>query len=405
MSENKTLINKGYKFRFYPNKEQEIYLSKVFGCGRFIYNYFLAENKKAMELHKESPNTITKPSFKFEELCSKLPFLKKEEDKLWLAEVPALTLQQSVRQFSTALTNAVKSKKGFPKFKNKNGRQSVTFTTFGYKLDGNKLTLAKCEKPLEIKLHRSLPKNSTLGNISISKDPSGKYYVSFNCKYEISEDDKTDGKGILGLDAGITNLYSLSDGTFIDNPKSFVNGQNKLAKVQRLHARKKKGSKNKEKSRIKVAKLHERIANIRKDYLHKLSTKLVSENQALAIEDLQVSNMSRNRKLAKHVMDAGWGMFRRFLEYKVHESQHCTLAIANTFFPSTQSCSSCGKRHIEKIKLGVKKWTCYYCSAEHHRDTNAAMNLELIAHKLLSKHTYVETAGKIHLTDKYILQY
>ncbi len=389
---------KRYKYRIYPNKNQREYLGRVFGSCRWIYNHFLAENIKQMDLHKEDPAKHPKPNTSTFHFNNLLPDLKNQEETKWLKETPAQVLQQANTHLTSAFSNFFKHKKGYPKFKNKQGKQTATYPNQQYFIKDNKLRLASLKEPIKVKWDRDLPSGKVTA-CGVTKTSSGEYYASFVCEYIPV---KTNGTGIVGIDAGITDLFTISDGTIIDNPRHFVKSQKKLARYQRQHARKQKGSANKNKARIKVAKLHNHISNQRSDYLHKLSTKLVSENQAIGIESLMVKNMVRNRKLSKHIAGAGWGMFRDQLKYKATASGHCRLFLADPYFPSTQLCSHCGKKPKEKLKLGTRKWTCMICSTIHQRDMNAAKNLEILATSELYRVTTMGIEGLVFKTDRYI---
>lgn len=365
---------KGYKFRIYPNKLQQEYLAKVFGSCRFVYNYFLDRTIKEYEKYKLD-STLTKPNLSAFSLCYGLKPLKDNQDTNWLKESPSHVLQASLYNLANAYSIFFKNKKGYPKFKSKHGKQSATYSCFSYTLKDNILKLAKCNLDFKVKWSRDLPTNSP-GELVVSKTSSGKYYVSFICEYLPKI---TTGKNIIGIDAGITDLATISNGTVIPNLRSYTISQKKLCKLQRRLSKKKKGSKNRNKARIKVALLHEHISNQRIDYLHKLTTRLVRENQAIAIESLQIKNMVRNRKLSKHILDAGWGIMREQLKYKCTASQHCKLILADPYFPSTQLCHVCNTKPKLKLSLGTRKWTCSNCQSVHQRDFNASKNLEILA--------------------------
>ena len=368
-------LKKRYKYRIYPTAEQEIALSKVFGCVRYVYNRMLSELKIAYQFHKD---TSVEGTFKIPshyDMNKKLPFWKEQKETSWLKEVNSQALQESLGNLADAYKNAFKHKKGFPKFKNKFGVQTAEFSNQSYSIKEGKLKLYKIDTLFKVKWHRPLPEHNVTA-CTIFKTPSGKFYASFVVEVPQTV---TNGKSILGIDAGLTDLFTLSSGEVIRNPRYFIGSQKKLAHLQRQHAKKKKGSNNREKFRLKVARLSERTANQRKDYLHKLSTNLVRENQAICVENLKVANMVRNPRLAKHVSDAGWGMFKEMLMYKANAG--CKLYLADPFYPSTQTCSCCGKKPEVKIALGVKKWTCLHCGTLHQRDDNAAKNLHSLAER------------------------
>ena len=374
MTQNQKSLVKGFKYRIYPTKEQKDYLQKVFGSARFVYNHLLAELKDEYENYKKDQSIQRTPINKIS-LTYRLPSLKQKEEYQWLNDTPAQVLQHASGQLAEAFLRFFKSKIGHPRFKSKHGRQSVTFSNQIYSIDGNRLKLLKCKSLFKVNLHRPLP-SFGLKSCTISKTSSGKYYASFLCEY-IPE--KTSGTGFLGIDAGITDLATLSNGLILLNPKHYVKQQYRLAQLSRRLARKQKGSKNRNKARLKVARLHEHIANQRCDYMHKFTTSAIRENQAVAIENLQIRNMIKNRQLSKHIADAAWGEMRRQLAYKAIASQNCLLVIADPYYPSTQLCNKCNRKPSQKIKLGVTKWVCEYCGEKHQRDHNASLNLEVLA--------------------------
>lgn len=379
-------FQKGYKYRIYPTLEQQQHLTQVFGCCRYVYNALLYRTQLDYEVHSINSTIYPKPNVSKFGFCSILPLFKREFNKLWLNNVAAQVLQQSVMCLADAYTHFFKRGYGYPKYKHKYSKQSAIYGNQIYKIKNNKLYLSKLDTPIKVKWDRPLPPNR-ITSCTISRTSSGKYYASFLCEYIPT---KTQGTGIIGIDAGITDLITMSDGSSIPNPRHYVNTQRKLARLQRRLSRKQKGSKNRNKARLKVARCHERIANQRNDLLHKLTTRLVRDNQAIAIESLNVTGMVKNRRLSKHILDAGWGLFRQYLQYKCHASQHCYLFLADPYYPSTQLCSVCGSKPVEKVKLGVKSWICSKCGSQHHRDHNAAINLEILADSMLTQGPYEE---------------
>ena len=367
-------LKKRYRYRIYPTTDQQEALSKIFGCVRYVYNRMLGEIKEARNM----VSVVTGEKYKVPsafEMNNFLPLWKKEESTSWLNDVCAQALQASLSNLSNAYKNAFKHKKGFPKFKNKFDVQTAEFSNQSYSIKEGKLKLSKIDTLFKVKWHRDLPDHNVTA-CTIIKTCSGKYFASFIVE---TQKTATTGQGILGIDAGLTHLFTLSNGQEIKNPRHYIKAQKRLAYLQRQHSKKKKGSNNREKARLKVARLHDHIANQRKDHLHKLSTNLVRENQAICVENLKVANMVRNPRLAKHVSDAGWGMFKEMLMYKANPG--CKLYLADPFYPSTQTCSCCGKKPEVKIALGVKKWTCLYCGTLHQRDDNAAKNLRSLAER------------------------
>jgi putative transposase len=398
MSKKTQSFIKGYKFRIYPTDEQKEYLAKIFGCTRFVYNKALAKSIEDYNNYKNNPDIFQKPNVSAFGLCYNLVNWKQSEETSWLSDVPSHVLQMSLHNLANAFTRLFKTKKGYPQFKNKHDKQSATFTRVSYTLKDNVFKIAKCKDPINIRWSRELP-SGEIGPCTISKTSSGKYFVSFMCEY-IPE--KTHGKDFIGIDAGITDLATISTGEIIINPRYFTRAQKQLAKYQRRLSKKNKGSSNRTKAKIKVARHHEHIANQRLDYVHKFTTRLIRENQAIAIENLNISNMVRNHKLSKHIMDAGWGIMRKQLTYKAIASQHCKLIIADPYYPSTQLCHVCGRKSDIRIKLGVTKWQCSYCSTIHGRDDNASKNLEQLARSNYKFASQNKIAGQIILANSYI---
>lgn len=393
MNKIKPVPSKGFKYRIYPNKEQEYQLSRVFGSCRYIYNRLLHESIEEFKNHKDDPLTHPKPILSITEYCRKITQWKRVEETAWLKEVSSVPLQQASRHLISAFSRFFKEKKGYPKFKSKRGRQSASFTVTGYRIKDDELRLGLFDTGIKVKWSRKLP--STPRTCTVSRDPSGKYFVSFICEYNTTREQ---GTGHIGIDVGITDLAVMSNGEFIKNPKHFLKHQCKLRKLQRRLSKKQKRSKNRNKARIKVAKAYEKISNSRLDHLHQLTNRIVRENQAVAIEQLNVSGMIRNKKLSKHIADAGWRTFRDQLVYKIKETEHGKLVLADPFLPSTQTCSTCLTRPTVKIKLGVTKWTCSRCNSTHQRDLNAAKNLEIYLRSILKNW---KPGVKILLADSY----
>jgi len=364
------MIIKGYKYRIYPTKEQEIQINKTFGCCRFIYNNFLA---KKINLYNNEGKTIG-----YSKCSSDLTLLKKEI--IWLKEVDKFTLQNSLKDLDFAYQNFFRRVKngdkelGFPKFKSKrDNRQSykTNFTNNNIKVlfHDNIIQLPKL-KNIKSKLHREF--EGKILSATVSKTPSGKYYVSFNveCEHETLPQNNNS----IGIDLGIKDLVITSDGEVIENNKTTYKYEKKLAKLQRQFAKKKKGSNNIKKHRVKVARLHEKIANIRKDILHQTSSKLIKENQFIFSEDLNVKGMVKNHNLAKSVHDCGWYELTRQLQYKADWNNRVYHKV-NRFFASSQLCSKCGYKNTDTKNLNIRFWICPECNSEHDRDVNAAINI------------------------------
>ena len=356
---------KAYKYRIYPNKEQQEYFAKVFGCGRLIYNLMLSDRIKSYEENKgledKKVKYPTPAQYKKE-----YPFLK---------EVDSLALANEQLNLNKAYKNFFRDKSvGFPKYKSKKTSYH-SYTTNNQKgtiyIKNGHIKLPKLKSMVKIKQHRSF--EGEIKSCTISKNPSGQYHISILVETEIKKHQPTTKK--VGVDVGLKEFAICSDGFRVENPKHLRKSEKRLAKLQKDLSRKQKGSSNRNKARLKVAKLHQKIANQRTDFLQKLSSKLISENQAIVIEDLRVKNMLKNQNLAKAISEASWSEFRRMLEYKAewHERE---IIIAPSNYASSQLCSECGYKNPKVKNLGLRHWTCPECGKYHDRDINAAKNLE-----------------------------
>lgn len=357
------LQKRAYRYRFYPTDEQQQQLARTFGCTRYIYNWML-ETKTL--IYRDS-----KESLSFAELSALLTTLKKQPGMAWLQEVPAVPLQQAIRHLDRAFANFFEGRASYPTFKRKSGEQSATYVGDSFKWDGALLTLAKMKAPLHIRWSRPLPKKCKPTSITVSKDPSGRYFVSILVEEETAP--LPVSPQTVGLDLGIASLVALSTGEKVGNPQFFRKDEKKLARAQRRLAKKRKGSKNREKARRKVARIHARIADRRQDYQHKLSIRMVRENQVICVETLNIKGMQQNHSLAKSISDVGWGELVRQLEYKSRWYGRALVKI-DRWEPSSKRCSACGFV-LDALPLNVREWTCPTCSACHDRDINAANNI------------------------------
>jgi putative transposase len=350
--------NKAFKYRFYPTAEQKVMLTQTFGCVRVVYNTLLDWRGKEYTLNGIKIN--------YNHTSAKLTELKQDEKFKWLNDVSAVALQQTLRNQDLAFSNFFAKRAKYPSFKCKNNNQSFRLQDSAYRIKNGQLYIAKSKERINIKWSRPL-----LGNhksITISKDCANRYFVSFCSEIEI--DPKPTIDKVVGVDLGLTDFAITSDGKKFKPLKALLKYQRKLLILQRRLSKKQKGSKNRTKARIAVAKVHNKITDSRKDFLHKLSTKLVHENQVICLEDLNVAGMIKNHKLAKHIADASWSEFVRQLEYKSAWYGR-TISKISPWYPSSQICSNCGDRGSKK-PLETRKWTCI-CGVEHDRDVNAAI--------------------------------
>jgi len=364
-------VIKGYKYRIYPNEEQKVQINKTFGCCRFVYNHFLAMR---IELYKIEQKTMSKTE------CNNYCNQKLKKEHPWLKEVDKFALTNSIYHLDFAYQNFFReikkgsSNQGFPKFKSKrdnNKAYKTNFTNNNIKPDftNNQIKLPKLGW-LKCKLHREF--TGKILSATIKQVPSGKYFVSLNVECEHEELPKNNNA--IGLDLGISSLLITSDGEVENNNKLTYKYEKKLAKLQRQLAKKQKGSNNFHKQRIKVARLHEKITNIRKDNLNKISSRIVKENQFIFSEDLNISNMVRNHNLAKSIHDVSWYELTRQLQYKSEWNGRVYHKI-NRFYASSQLCSVCNYKNEEVKNLSIREWTCPECNANHDRDINASINI------------------------------
>ena len=361
-------ITKGYKYRIYPNDVQTEQISRTLGCCRFVYNHFLVLRSEAWKQHRESLTYVATARL--------LTALKRDPEHLWLASADSMALQESLRNLDRAFVNFFGERAGYPRFKSKHSHHRSYRTrnqSDNIRIEDGRVVLPKLGA-VKAKISR-LP-NGRILNATVSRTPTGKYYVSLCCEEELVP--KPNAGGVTGIDVGIKEFYTDSNGNSVADPKALSKYERKLRREQRRLSRKQQGSVNRAKQRIKVAAVHEKIYNVRTDFLHKESTRLVSENQVIAIESLNVKGMVRNHRLAKAISDASWSRFFSMLEYKGLE-HGCEIRRVDTFYPSSQTCSCCGYINPLVRSLSVRDWTCPQCGAHHDRDANAATNILHVA--------------------------
>ena len=356
-------VKRAYRFRFYPTPGQEVILARTFGCARFVYNHMLRQRTDAWFNEQKRIG--------YHETSAMLTALKKQPEFTWLNEVSSVPLQQSLMHLHKGFLGFFEKRAKHPSFKSRRDRQSATYVASAFKWDGKTLKLAKMTEALNVRFSRTLPKAAVVSTVTVSKDSAGRYFVSMLCDDTVTA--RPAAAGRVGIDLGLTHFAVLSTGEKIAAPKAFRANETKLARAQRALARKPKGSANRLKARLKVARLHARIADARKDFLHKLSTRLINENQVIAIETLAVSNMQKNRHLSKSIADASWSEFVRQLEYKSQWYGRDLVGI-DRWYPSSKRCSACGHT-VRSMPLNMRKWTCPECGIVHDRDINAARNV------------------------------
>ncbi|MGW4964136.1 RNA-guided endonuclease InsQ/TnpB family protein [Nonomuraea sp. NPDC004186] len=356
-------VKRPYKYRFYPTIEQADELARTFGCVRLVYNKALEERTRVYALHGRRVSYV--------ESSAALTAWKKTPELAFLAEVSSVPLQQALRHLQAAFANFFTKRAKYPTFKSrKKSRASAEYTRSAFRWRDGRLWLAKMDAPLNIRWSRSLPPGAEPSTVTVSRDAAGRWFVSILMEEKISPLPPV--KASVGVDVGITALVTLSSGEKIVNPRHERVDRRKLAKAQRELARKAKGSNNRAKAQLKVARVYARIADRRRDFLHQLSTRLVRDNQVIAVEDLTIRNMVKNRRLARVISDASWRELRSMLEYKAAWYGR-TLVAVDRWFPSSKLCSACGAL-AERLPLTIREWTCA-CGVVHDRDINAAKNV------------------------------
>ncbi len=356
---------RAFRYRFYPTPQQADLLNRTFGCVRYVYNRALAERTRAWYTEQRR---VT-----YAQTSAMLTEWKKTEEAAFLNEVSSVPLQQALRHLQGAFTAFWEKRAKCPRFKSKKrGRQSAGFTRSAFRWRDGQLWLAKMSEPLDIRWSRPLPEGVEPSTVTVSRDAAGRWFVS------ILMDDPAirplpETAGEVGVDTGLTSPVTLSTGEKVTNPRHERRDRARLARAQRALARKEKGSKNREKARLKVARIHARIADRRRDLLHQLSSRLVRENQTVVLEDLSVRTMVKNHRLARAISDAAWGELRTMLEYKCSWYGRY-LVVIDRRLPSSKTCSACGHL-LDTLPLHVRAWTCPACGTAHDRDVNAARNI------------------------------
>lgn len=360
----KVKIKRGLKYRIYPNKEQKILINKTLGCGRFVYNHFLRVRMDEWKFNHKSIN--------YSDTSAMLKDLKKYPEYSWLKEADSTALQQSLRDLQKAYDNFFAKRAKYPRFKSKhNYTQSYRSQCVNnnIRVVGNRIQLPKIGR---VKTKFSRKVIGKISNATITRTASDKYFVSLCVEYETELQPSADGQ--VGIDVGIKSFYSDSNGNVVENPKFLAKYTKKLVREQRKLSRKKLGSGQREKQRIRVARVHEKIANTRNDFQHKLSYHLANENSLIAVEKLNIEGMVKNKKLAKAISDAAWSKFFEKLDYKTKEHGGKLVKIP-TFYPSSQTCHVCGFQNPIVKNLSVREWICPQCGESLDRDQNAAINI------------------------------
>ena len=350
-----------HKYRAYPTSEQKELFAKTFGCTRFVWNKILDWRSQEYSQNGTKIN--------YNKSCSRLTEMKRNPEFNWLSEVSSVALQQSLRNQAAAFINFFTKHAKYPTFKSKHGHQSIRLVIGAFKIKDGQLFIAKSNTPLKLVLSRPLP--DQVKSITISKDAAGRYYVSFQGEKEIKVLPSLDKS--IGIDLGLTSFITTSDGEKVEPLRIYHKHEIRLARYQRMMSRRQKGSNNRRRTQYKVGRLHVKIADIRNDFLHKLSTRIIRENQTVAVEDLNIAGMQKNHHLAKSIVDAGWGEFVRQLQYKAEWYGRAFVKV-NRWYPSSQICSNCGHKDGKKT-LGVREWICSECGIVHDRDINAAINI------------------------------
>lgn len=358
------MVRRAFKYRFYPTLEQASLLNRTFGSVRYVYNRALAERSRAWSQEHRRVN--------YNDTSKLLTGWKQDPETVWLQDVSSVPLQQALRHLQFAFVAFWEKRAKYPTFKSKHkSRASATYTTFGFSYRDGLVKLAKMTEPLDIRWSRPLPVGAEPSSVTVSRDPSGRWHISVLVETTVEALSPT--TETVGVDVGLTTLVTLSTGEKVANPRHERRDRARLALVQRRLAKKQKESSNRAKAKLAVTKVYARIADRRRDHLHKLSTRLIRENQTVCIEDLTVRNMVKVRSLARAISDASWWEFRRQLEYKAEWYARQVVAI-DRWYPSSKTCSACGHL-LARLPLSERSWLCPECTTLHDRDVNAALNI------------------------------
>ncbi|MGW4907945.1 RNA-guided endonuclease InsQ/TnpB family protein [Streptomyces sp. NPDC004270] len=358
-------VKRAFKYRFYPTVEQADQLQRTFGCVRKVYNLALEARSRAWADERRG--------ISYAQTSAMLTEWKRTSEFSYLAEVSSVPLQQALRHLQSAFASFFVKRSEYPRFKSrKHSRAAAEYTRSAFTWRNGVLTLAKMSRPLDIRWSRPLPEGAAPSTVTVSRDAAGRWFVSLLVDVRVGQVPPP-GNSAVGIDLGLSSLVMLSTGEKVPAPGFGKQDQTRLAKAQKELARKEKGSKNQVKAREKVARIHARIADRRRDFLHKLSTRIVQDNQLVAIEDLAVRNLMGNRSLARAISDASWSELRSMLEYKCAWYGR-ELVVVDRFLPSSKTCSACGLIR-DPLPLAVRAWTCEGCGAQHDRDHNAAQNI------------------------------
>ena len=355
------VVKRAYKYRFYPTPQQAELLNRTFGSVRYVYNRALAERSRAWT---QEQRRVT-----FAQTCRMLTVWKNDPGTAWLYQVSNVALQQGLQHLQDAYVNFWAKRARYPAFKSKHkSRASATFTTSGFRYRDGQIWLAKTREPLDIRWSRPLPDGTEPSTVTVSRDAADRWHISILA--ECPAEALPPSTSAVGVDAGITRLVTLSTGEKVTNPGHERRDRARLALAQRRLAKKQKGSANRARARVTVARVHARITDRRRDHLHKLSTRIIRENQTVIIEDLSVRNMVRNHTLARAISDASWSELRAMLEYKADWYGRTVIAV-DRWYPSSKTCSVCGVI-TAKLPLTIREWVCASCGVRHDRDVNAA---------------------------------